>query len=99
MSSDKTYLFERSVTVDGVAYAAGDTVAGRDLHPGRLASCLRVGHVVEYTAPAPDQLLADTPTETAEPESTEPADPETSEPAGESTGGDEPTKKAKKAKK
>lgn len=49
----KTYRFTHDVKADGKKYAAGDTVAGRDLLTGTLSSLLRVGHLVEDQEPEP----------------------------------------------
>jgi hypothetical protein len=43
--------FARDVTVEGRAHKAGDVVADAEIPAGSLASCLRLGHVVECEAP------------------------------------------------
>jgi hypothetical protein len=47
----KQYQFARSVTVEGRAHKAGDVVPEAEIPAGCLASCLRLGHVVEHRPP------------------------------------------------
>lgn len=74
------YRFERSVTVDGRAFSAGDEFAAGDIPADHLESCLRVGHVSKLP-----ELLAESVAPPVEPPpdppvESEPAPVETAEP-------------------
>ena len=49
----KIYQFTKDVCVEGVKYAAGDTISESDILRGCLESGLRVGWLVEDEQPPP----------------------------------------------